>query len=67
MNYSHGNFDILIFIYVCFMSVKIVCLRDIILSQQGVNIQGSNFKYFCTVNKKMEIEIFSNDFLYFFL
>ena len=36
MNYSPGNFGIVIFIYVRFTSLKIVYPQSIILSQQGV-------------------------------
>ena len=35
------NFDILIFIYGCVRSLKIVCFRGKILSQTVGNIQGS--------------------------
>ena len=36
MSYPPGNFDVLIFIYVFFTSLKILCLRGIVLSQQGI-------------------------------
>ena len=36
MNYSPGKFDVVIFVYVCFMILKILCPLGIILSQQGL-------------------------------
>ena len=36
MNYSAGNFDIVIFAYVCVMSLKIVCPQGIIVSPKCI-------------------------------
>ena len=36
MNWSPGNFDIAIFVYVCLTCLKIVYPRGVTLSQQGV-------------------------------
>ena len=52
MKYSSGNFDILIITFVCFTSLKIVCPQGIIFFSARDNIHGSNFKYFCIINKK---------------
>ena len=41
-NYSTGNFCIIMFIYVCFTSLKIVCPRGINLSKQGAIITDPN-------------------------
>ena len=39
MNYSPGNVDIPILIYVCFTAVEIMCLRSVILSPQGITFR----------------------------
>ena len=60
INYSPGNFDVLIFIYVCFKSLKIVYPGDITSSYQEVIFRVPISKRSLTEH----IKIFDYDFVY---
>ena len=55
MNYSPGNFDIVIFVYVFITSLKIVCVSSgyhLIWEKHGLKFRIPVSNVFCIINKR---------------